>query len=117
MSMDSLLDLQELLPTIQVEQPVLEYAGTLARLTRPNNHESPDFIKKNLLGGASTKAATDLITCAKAKALLDGRNTPGKNDVRELAISVLRHRILLAGSHNKMQTADDIIRRLLVATP
>ena len=116
-TMDSLLDLQELLPTIPVEQPVLEYAGTLARLTRPNNHESPDFIKKNLLGGASTKAATDLIMCAKARALLEGRDRPGRNDVRELAICVLRHRIILAGSENKMQTADDIIRRLLVAIP
>lgn len=113
MNEDRLLDLQELLPSMSTQQIVLEYAETLVRMTRPEDRDAPDFIHKKLLCGASTKAATDLITCAKAKALLDGRAEATCNDVRDLAIPVLRHRILL--QENCENTPDDIIRRLLVA--
>ena len=117
MNEDRLLDLQELLPSMPVQLNVLEYAETIVRLTRPEDRDAPDFIKKNLLCGASTKAASDLIMCAKAKALLEGRGEPAANDVRELAISVLRHRIILQENGNSERTEDDIIRRLLVTIP
>ena len=117
MNEDRLLDLQELLPSLQIQQNVLEYAGKIVRMTRPEDREAPDFIHKNLICGASTKAASDLIMCAKAKALLDGREEATCDDVRELAISVLRHRIVLQDSNNEGRTADDIVRRLLVAIP
>ncbi len=113
MNEDRLLDLQELLPSLTTQQNVLEYAENIVRMTRPEDMDAPDFIQKKLLCGASTKAATDLITCAKAKALLDGRAEATCNDVRDLAIPVLRHRILL--QDNSENTPDDIIRRLLVA--
>lgn len=117
MNEDRLLDLQELLPTLPMQQNVLEYAETIVRMTRPEDRDAPDFIQRKLLCGASTKAATDLIMCAKAKALLAGRAEVSSNDVRELAIPVLRHRIVLQDDGNGEQNADDVIRRLLVAIP
>lgn len=117
MNENRLLDLQELLPSLPVQRNVLAYAEKIVRLTRPEDREAPDFIHKNLICGASTRAASDLVKCAKAKALLEGRGEPQCSDVRELAIPVLRHRIVLQNNDDNERTADDIIRRLLVTIP
>ena len=90
-----LVAFQRLVRRMSAPEPVLQYAVSLARATRPSpNGSSPEFVKKWVAYGASVRAAQYLVLGAKARALTEGRYTPGFDDVRALAHPVLRHRIL-----------------------
>jgi len=90
-----LVAFQRLVRRMPAPEPVLEYAVSLVRASRPSpNGASPDFVKKWIAYGASVRAAQYLILGAKARALTSGRYTPGFEDIRALAHPVLRHRIL-----------------------
>ncbi|HSG49679.1 MAG TPA: AAA family ATPase [Longimicrobiales bacterium] len=88
-----LMAFQELVRRIPAPDPVLRYAVSLARASRPEPG-CADFVKKWIAYGASVRAAQYLILGAKARALTMGRYTPSFEDVRALAHPVLRHRIL-----------------------
>jgi MoxR-like ATPase len=85
--------IQQLVRQMPVADHVVDYAVDLARATRPNEAESPDFIKKWLSWGAGPRAAQYLTLGAKALALLMGRAVVHCSDVRAVAHPVLRHRI------------------------
>jgi MoxR-like ATPase len=108
-------DFQELVRMTPVAESVARYAVELVRASRPNqNGDAPDFIKKYVNFGASVRAAQFLILAGKARALMLGRFHVAYEDVRALAIPILRHRVLLnfhAESDRLM--ADDILRKLL----
>jgi MoxR-like ATPase len=91
-----LVAFQRLVRRMSAPDPVLRYAVSLARGSRPSpNGDTPDFVRKWVAYGASVRAAQYLILGAKARALTAGRYTPGFEDIRALAHPVLRHRILL----------------------
>jgi MoxR-like ATPase len=108
-------DFQELVRMTPVAESVARYAVELVRASRPNqNGDAPDFIKKYVNFGASVRAAQFLILAGKARALMLGRFHVAYEDLRALAIPILRHRVLLnfhAESDRLM--ADDILRKLL----
>ena len=89
------------------------------RATRPKgNSESPDFTKKYVNFGASVRAVQFLVLAGKARALMQGRYHVAYEDIRELAIPVMRHRVLLNfHAESDRQTSDDILRKLLDAKP
>jgi len=64
------------------------------RKTRPKNEQAPQFIKDWLTWGAGPRASQYLILGAKTRAILSGRHTPDIDDVRAMAVPVLRHRII-----------------------
>ena len=68
--------------------------------------------------GAGIRASQNLVLAAKVRALLHGRYNVAYSDIRELAPSVLRHRMLL-NFHAEAEriTTDEVIRRLLEAIP
>jgi MoxR-like ATPase len=72
----------------------VEYAVKLVSATRPNSDGSPDFIQHSVDWGAGPRASQYLVLGAKAKAILEGRPTPNINDIRALALPILRHRVL-----------------------
>jgi hypothetical protein len=93
---------------------IVDYAVDLARATRPNEPESPDFVKNWLAWGAGPRAAQYLILGAKARALLKGRFAVQAADVRALAKPVLRHRIFTNfNADAEGIDADQVIERLL----
>ena len=109
---------QELVRRVPVAEPVLRYALSLARTSRPNENGAPDFITKWVSYGASVRAAQYLVLGAKARALVNGRYHVTYEDVRALAHPVLRHRILKnfhAESENI--TTDQLVDQLLDAVP
>ncbi len=89
-----LLTLQEFVRQIPVADNVIKYAVTLVSKTRPGRQQAPDFVDNYINYGAGPRASQYLILGAKALAVLGGRLTPLVEDVRAMAVPVLRHRII-----------------------
>jgi len=90
----TILELQELTRRVPVSDSLLQYAVRLTSMSRPNFKHSPEFVKEWVSWGASPRATQYLVLAAKTNAVLDGRYTPGKEDIRKVAFPVLRHRII-----------------------
>ncbi|MNE70894.1 hypothetical protein D3C80_1667200 [compost metagenome] len=73
---------------------MLEYAVTLVSKTRPDNSLSNDFVKNYLDWGAGPRASQNLILAAKAHAAFKGKFSPDIEDVKAVAVGILRHRII-----------------------
>jgi MoxR-like ATPase len=73
---------------------VMEYAMDLARLTRPQEPDAPDFVRENVSWGAGVRASQFMVLGAKARAAMAGRGYVSRADVRAVAGPVLRHRIV-----------------------
>lgn len=84
---------QNLVRRIPVADNVIQYAVKLANYSRPFDG-APQYIKDNISWGAGPRASQFMIIAAKAKAAMNGSFTPSIDDVRSVAIPVLRHRII-----------------------
>ncbi len=93
-----ILDFQKLVRRVPVADNVIEYAVDMVKMTRPKEENSPDFVKNWITWGAGPRASQYLILGAKAKAILSGRPTPDVEDVKSMALPVLRHRIVTSFS-------------------
>lgn len=89
-----IIDFQHLIRRIPVADNVIEYAVTLVSKTRPDNSLSNDFVKNYLDWGAGPRASQNLILAAKANAAFNGKFSPDIEDVKAVAIGILRHRII-----------------------
>jgi MoxR-like ATPase len=106
-----LLELQHLVRRLPAPPTVVQYAVRLARSTRPEMPEATVDVKKYVSWGAGPRASQYLILGAKAKAAMDGRSVPDIDDVRSVALSVLRHRVVI----NFQGEAEGVgVERLLV---
>ena len=85
---------QEIVRMAPVSDMVIAYTIKLARATRPDDQLSTPMVKKYLKWGAGPRAGQFMTLGAKAKALIDGRVTPGFEDVKVVSKLVLRHRII-----------------------
>jgi MoxR-like ATPase len=117
-SREDLLRFQQLIRSIPVSKHVTGYAVDLVRATRPEEVGVPGFVKEQVGWGAGPRASQALIHCAKCFAALSGRINVSCDDVRHLALPVLRHRILASfAAEAEGITTDAIIRRLLETIP
>jgi MoxR-like ATPase len=91
---EQILALQELVRRVPVPEHVVRYAVELVRHTRPKEPNAPDFVRKHVNWGAGPRASQYLVVAAKARAVLQGRYAASVEDVRTLALPVLRHRVL-----------------------
>ena len=91
-----ILDLQSLVRRVPVADNVVEYAVKLVQKTRPAAPDAPQFIKDYVSWGCGPRASQYLILGAKTRAALDGRPTPEIEDVRSVALPVLRHRLVMS---------------------
>ena len=109
-----ILGFQHLVRRVPVSDHLIEYAVNLVRATRPNEPGAPEFIKNWVNWGAGPRASQYLILAAKAKAILEGRPTPGPQDVRFAAYPVLRHRIVTSfNAEADGVDGNEIIKRIL----
>jgi MoxR-like ATPase len=74
---------------------VVDYALRIVRATRPGDASAPAPVREWVKWGAGPRAGQALLLGAKAAALIDGRSVPSLDDVRSIALPVLRHRVLL----------------------
>ena len=110
----------ELLHTVVREVPaasnVVDYATRLVRATRPTGtgETPPDFVRQWMRWGAGPRAGQALLLGAKARALLEGRSVAAIEDIKAVALPVLRHRVLLnfQAEADGIDT-DTVVRRLL----
>jgi MoxR-like ATPase len=115
---DELLGFQRLIRSIPVSRHVTGYAVDLVRATRPNEPGVPAFVKELVGWGAGPRASQALILCAKCHAALSGRMNVSCDDVRHLALPVLRHRIAASfAAEAEGVSTDAIVARLLEAVP
>lgn len=114
LSAEEILAFQQLVRRVPVSDHLIEYAVKLVRATRPNEPEAPDYVKNWVNWGAGPRASQYLILAAKTRAILEGRPTPGPEDVRFAAYPVLRHRIVTSfnAEADGVDTME-IIKRLL----
>ena len=113
-----LVAFQRLVRRVPVAEPVMRYALSLVRASRPKSPTIPESVKKWVAFGASVRAAQYLVLGAKARALTSGRYHVNYDDIRSLAHPVLRHRVL-TNFHAQSEgvTSDTLIDRLLEAVP
>ncbi|MFT5106922.1 MAG: MoxR-like ATPase [Pseudoalteromonas tetraodonis] len=111
---DDVLKLQQIVRRVPVADHVVEYAATLARASRPKQPDAPDFVQEMVAWGAGPRAGINMITAAKARAILQGRYHATTEDVKKVALPVLRHRILTTfNAEAAGVTSDDIVKLLL----
>lgn len=111
---EDILLFQELVKKVPVSDEVINFAVTLSSNTRPGNDNPNKIVNDFVSWGAGPRAAQNLILGAKTLAILDGRYTPEQDDIRRVALPVLRHRIILnfnADSENI--TVQDIVKQML----
>jgi MoxR-like ATPase len=94
LSADDILEMQDIVRRVPVAPYVIRYAMKFARLTRKEKGDVPDFIKEYVTWGAGPRATQNLVLGAKARAVLHGRYYVSCEDIRAVAVPVLRHRII-----------------------
>ena len=118
LSARAMINLQKLVNRVAVSEQIVRYVAKVVRATRPTNEDSPDFIKELIDWGAGPRAGQFLIQGGKAIAAMDGRFSIAVDDVKRIAIPVLRHRLSANfQAQAEGMTTDDIILRLLVEIP
>ena len=85
---------QELVRRVPVADNVVEYAVGLVHKTRPNTERAAPRATQLLEWGAGPRASQHLIVGAKCNALLNGKYSPDIEDVRAVAVPILRHRLV-----------------------
>ena len=90
----------------------------MVRATRPVDDASPDFVKEFVDWGAGPRAGQFLINGGKAMAAMDGRFSIAINDIKRVAIPVLRHRVSCNfQAQAEGLTTERVIQRLLEEIP
>ncbi|HEY9450017.1 MAG TPA: AAA family ATPase [Gemmatimonadaceae bacterium] len=92
---EQLIELQHLVRRLPAPPTVVRYAVRLARSTRPDSPEATPEVRKYVNWGAGPRASQYLVLGAKARAAMDGRSVPDIDDVRSVALAVLRHRVVM----------------------
>jgi MoxR-like ATPase len=113
-----ILNFQRLVRRVPAAESVTRYAVRLVSASRPVSDSAPDFIRRWVNWGASLRASQFLILGGKARAIMRGRYNVSVEDIKALALPILRHRILLNfHAESERVGPDDVIRRLIEAVP
>jgi MoxR-like ATPase len=111
---EEILYFQHLVRLVPIADNVLEYAVKLVNKTRPDSPHAAPEVKEYVEWGAGPRASQNLAIGAKCHALFNGKYSPDIEDVKAVAIAVLRHRIV---KNYKAEaegiTTDDIIRKIM----
>ena len=114
---EEILEMRALASQVPICDDVLYYAVNLVSNTHPAVEECAPSAKKYLKYGASPRAAQGLVTCAKVRALMQGRYNVSYEDIDALACPILRHRIKINYTAvNDKLTVDDVIALIVKET-
>jgi MoxR-like ATPase len=118
LSARAIVNIQKLVQSVAVSPFVIKYVAHLVRATRPGDARAPQFVKDLVDWGAGPRAGQFLINGAKAMAAMDGRFSIAVEDVRRVAVPVLRHRVSTNfQAQAEGMTSEKIVARLLKEIP
>lgn len=114
----SIVFLQKQIGQIEVGPMTINYVASLVRATRPKDESAPKFVQELIDWGAGPRAGQYLIAGGRAMAAMDGRPVVSLDDIRKVAIPVLRHRIAPNfQAQAEGYTSESIIERLVKEVP
>jgi MoxR-like ATPase len=114
LSSRAIVNLQKLVNSVAVSEYIIKYVARLVRATRPKDATAPQFVKDLVDWGAGPRAGQFLINGGKALAAMDGRFSVAIDDVKKIAVPVLRHRLSTNfQAQAEGMTTEDVILRLL----
>ena len=114
LSSRAIINLQKLVHSVAVSEFIVKYVSRLVRATRPKDETAPEFVKELVDWGAGPRAGQFLINGGKALAAMDGRFSVAIDDVKKIAVPVLRHRLSTNfQAQAEGMTTEDVIQRLL----
>src|SRR6185503_17921534 len=117
LSGEEVMQLQEIVRKVPVADHVIRYALQFSRLTRKTEGGNvPAFVSEYVSWGAGPRASQYLILAGKARALLKGRYHVSTEDIRQVAIPVLRHRIVTNFNADAEGIKSEAIAKKLVET-
>ena len=117
-SAEEVLRIQGVVRKVPVADSIVRYAVRLAATSRPGQAGAPDFVNEWVNWGAGLRAGQALILGAKARTLLQGRSHVTPDDIKALAVPVLRHRILPNfKAEAEGVDADKVVEKLLETVP
>lgn len=113
---DQVVALQQLGKEILVSDDLLTFAVSVIAATHPNSEEAPESVRKYVQYGSGPRGLQSFIQMAKTRALFAGRYHVSVGDMKQVALPVLRHRLLLnfEGEANGV-TTDQIIQDVIEA--
>jgi MoxR-like ATPase len=111
---EQLLAFQQVVRKVPIAEDVARYAVRISAASRPGRDGVPDFVNQWISWGAGTRASQNLVLGAKTRALLHNRTHVTADDIRAMALPVLRHRILVNyKAEAEGVTVEKVIQRLL----
>jgi len=113
-SRDEILQLRRTVHEVLVAPHVQEFAIDLVMATQPDDELAHPLTKKYVRFGSSPRGAQALVECGRVLALMRGRVHLSVDDIKEIAPSVLRHRIILNfDAHTDGQTPETILKDVI----
>jgi MoxR-like ATPase len=111
---EDILKFQWLVRQVPLADEIARKAVQLVRATRPTDTQASDLVRKYVRYGASLRATQFLALAAKARALMQGRYHVTTEDLRALAMPVLRHRVLTNyQAESDGLSTDDVLRQII----
>ena len=118
LSARAIVNIQKLVSSVAVSEYIVKYVARLVRATRPGDEQAPPYVRELVDWGAGPRAGQFLIQGGKAMAAMDGRFSVSLEDVRRIAVPVLRHRIATNfQAQAEGLTSESIIERLVREIP
>ncbi len=114
----AILNLQKLVNSVAVSEYIIKYVARLVRATRPKDDSAPTFVRELVDWGAGPRAGQFLIHGGKALAAMDGRFSVAIDDIRKVAVPVLRHRVSTNfQAQAEGMTSEAVVLRLVAEIP
>ena len=115
---ERILEMTRIARTIPIADDVRRYGIALVLATHPDHEQATESTKQYIRYGASPRGIQALILGAKIKAILDSRYHVAREDLRAMALPVLRHRLILnfEGQAEGIST-DDVIEKIIQQLP
>jgi len=111
---DEVLELRAVCRDVLIAPHVQDYAVEIVMATQPDQQEAHESAKRYIRYGSSPRGAQALVECARVLALMNGRFNASVEDIRSIAPSVLRHRIILNfDAHADGKTPDSILNTII----
>jgi len=103
-----------LVPRVPITDEAVNLAVRLSRISRPNDADAPEMVRKYVRFGAGPRGSQALVSSAKARAVLRGEAAADLDDVRALALPALRHRLVLGYRADVDGVSDEAVVRAIV---